>query len=295
MSNLTGSKCLITGATNPTSIGYVTALHLLRAGASHIVILGRNETKLKQACADLQDTVNTDVMKIKSGTVKKVLGIMGDLKQPETMAAVVDQAAAMMDGIDILVCSGGNGYSEYLGLDITHMASYQLMQNVAVLSPMFLAEAAVPYLSQSPQKSGGTVVNVGSVSADTPWPPTAPHNFAMATKNTMTKTLAFKYRQQNIRVNGVQTGVIHTGALDVMAVQKGTAVAEYAAIRAASQPLQRNGTPDEVAQAIVYLASPASGFTTGELLRVDGGLHLSNWWNRPRMLNEYDGTPQQQD
>ena len=294
MSNLTGSKCLITGATNPTSIGYVTALHLLRAGASHIVILGRNETKLHKACADLQDTVNAGVVTTQSGTCKTVQGIVGDLKQPETMAAVVDQAAAMMDGIDILVCSGGNGYSEYLGLDITHMASYQLMQNVAVLSPMFLAEAAVPYLSQSPQKSGGTVVNVGSVSADTPWPPTAPHNFAMATKNTMTKTLAFKYRQQNIRVNGVQTGVIHTGALDVMAVQKGTAVAEYAAIRAASQPLQRNGTPDEVAQAIVYLASPASGFTTGELLRVDGGLHLSNWWNRPRMLNEY-GTPQQQD
>ena len=44
-----------------------------------------------------------------------------------------------------------------------------------------------------------------------------------------------------------------------------------------------------VQKAVLYLSSPASGFTTGELLRVDGGLHLSNWWNKQAMLNEYGG------
>ena len=125
--------------------------------------------------------------------------------------------------------------------------------------------------------------------ANVAWPNTAPHNFAMASKNTMTQTLAFKYRNDNIRVNGVQAGVIHTGALDVMAVKKNRSVESYAALRASAQPLGRCGTPEDVANAVVYLASPASGFTTGELLRVDGGLHLSNWWNQQTMLNEYKG------
>ena len=109
----------------------------------------------------------------------------------------------------------------------------------------------------------------------------------MASKNTMTQTLAFKYRNGNVRVNGVLAGVIHTGALDVMAKKKNVSIESYAALRASAQPLGRNGTPADVANAVVYLSSPASGFTTGELLRVDGGLHLSNWWNKQQMLNEY--------
>jgi 3-oxoacyl-[acyl-carrier protein] reductase len=111
----------------------------------------------------------------------------------------------------------------------------------------------------------------------------------MAGKNTLMETLAFKYRQDNVRVNLVAAGVIHTGALDVMAGKKNVSVESYAALRADSQPLGRNGSPEDVANAVLFLASPASGFTTGETLRVDGGLHLSNWWNRQVMLKEYVG------
>jgi len=220
---------------------------------------------------------------------KKVFGVLGDLRNPESMGAVAENASEAMGGIDVLVCCGGNGYSEYLGLDVKDPESYLTMQKVAVLSPMFLAEAAFPYLSKSTNDYGGSVVVVGSVSATVPWPNTAPHNFAMAAKNTMVQTLAFKYRSDNVRVNGVLAGVVHTGALDAMARKKNTPVESYAALRARSQPLGRNGTPEDVANAVLYLASPASGFTTGELLRVDGGLHLSNWWNRQAMLDRYGG------
>ena len=114
----------------------------------------------------------------------------------------------------------------------------------------------------------------------------------MAAKNTMTQTLAFKYRNDNVRVNGVLTGVIHTGALDDMAKKKNKSIESYAALRAVAQPLGRNGTTDDVANAVAFFASPVSGFTTGELLRVDGGLHLSNWWNQQAMLNKYSGEKQ---
>lgn len=74
-----------------------------------------------------------------------------------------------------------------------------------------------------------------------------------------------------------------------MAAKKGVTVEDYAALRAEAHPIQRNGTPEEVAQAVLYLASPASRFTTGTLLPVDGGLHLSNWFNKPRLLAEFQG------
>ncbi|KAL3916490.1 MAG: hypothetical protein SGILL_005153 [Bacillariaceae sp.] len=272
-----GTTCLVTGATNPASIGYAVAKKLLELGASyHVTLMGRDQVKVDAAVALLQQSVGT------------VSGVVGDLKQPETMKQVAEEAAKKMGGrIGMLVCCGGNGYSEYLGLDVNDPQSYHMMQDVAVLSPMFLAEACFPYLSQSPH--GGTVVFVGSVSATVPWPNTAPHNIAMASKTTMAQTLAFKYRNDNVRVNVVAAGVIHTGALDVMAEKKGKSVEEYAALRASAQPLGRNGTLDDVANAVMYLATPASGFTTGEIIRVDGGLHLSNWWNQQVMLKEYVG------
>lgn len=250
-----------------------------------MTIVGRDQTKIDQSVLILTREIN----KMDGGCDKRACGVLGDLKNPETMASVVGKAVDQMGGIDILVCCGGNGYSEYLGLDVNDANSYRIMQDVAVLSPMFLAEAAFPYLSKSKNAHGGSVVVVGSVSANVPWPNTAPHNFAMAAKNTMTQTLAFKYRNDNVRVNGVSAGVIHTGALDVMAKKKNQSVESYAALRATAQPLGRNGTPDDVANAVAFLASPASGFTTGELLRVDGGLHLSNWWNQQAMLNQYSG------
>jgi NAD(P)-dependent dehydrogenase (short-subunit alcohol dehydrogenase family) len=150
------SKCLVTGATNPTSIGFITAQTLLKAGASHVTVMGRDQAKLDHAVSLLG----------KVSSKAKVSGVLGDLREPQTMAKVIEDAATQMgdNGIDILVVSGGNGYSEYLGLDPGDLESYRLMQNVGVLSPMFLAEAAFPYLSKSSIDKGGTVVMIGSVS-----------------------------------------------------------------------------------------------------------------------------------
>jgi NAD(P)-dependent dehydrogenase (short-subunit alcohol dehydrogenase family) len=150
------SHCLVVGATNPTCIGYRTALTLLQAGVRHVTIMGRDQEKLDQAVSLLSS---------EDGVVGKVSGVVGDLKKPESMKAVVTEACQKMDGkMDCLVCCGGNGYSEYLGLDIDDLESYRMMQNVAVLSPMVLAETAFPFLSRSNNPNGGTIVMVGSVS-----------------------------------------------------------------------------------------------------------------------------------
>jgi NAD(P)-dependent dehydrogenase (short-subunit alcohol dehydrogenase family) len=277
MSVPSSSRCLITGASNPTSVGYVTAQALLDAGAGHVCIMGRDKGKVDAA-----------VDSLKSASKGSVSGVVGDLKKPETMAAVIEEAVGLMGGLDILVISGGNGYSEYLGLGPANLDSYRMMHDVGVLSPLFLTEAAISELAKS-TTTPGTVVMVSSMAPLVPWPDTAPYNYAKAAQNTMVETLAFKYRTGNVRINGVLPACIHTGALDVMAAKKGTPLPEYAKLRADAHPMARNGTPVDVANSIVFLASPASGFTTGELLKVDGGLHLSNWFNKPKILNEFVG------
>ena len=130
---------------------------------------------------------------------------------------------------------------------------------------------------------------VSSMAASTPWPDTAPYNLAKAAENALVETMAFKYRSSGIRVNGVLPACIHTGALDRAAAKKNKDGAEYVALRAKAHPMGKCGTTKEVANAVLFLASSASSFTTGELLRVDGGLALSNWFNVPPLMAEYTG------
>ena len=277
MSVPASSRCLVTGATDPTSVGYVCAEVLLEAGAAAVTITGRDPARLEAAIASLTAA--------HSG--KQIFGIASDLTQPETMEAVVNEAAIKMGGsIDIMVISGGNGGSEWLGLDSKDPASYRLIQSMAVISPMLLTHAAV---AKKGPESSLSVVMISSAAAHTPWPDTCFYNVNKAAQNCLVQQLAFQYRDHNVRVNAVLAGCIHTGALDRMAIQKNVAIADYAALRAVAIPVQRNGTPDDVAQAVLYLASPASSFSTGILLPVDGGLHLSNWFNKPRMLAEFQG------
>jgi NAD(P)-dependent dehydrogenase (short-subunit alcohol dehydrogenase family) len=268
--------------------------------------MGRDEGNVSAAVASLQTIISSSsgnkmnhaVVSVSVSATVTVSGVVGDLKKPETMTSVMEQVIEKMGGLDILVISGGNGGSEYLGLDASDPASYRMMHDVSVLSPLFLTEAAVPELLKSSTSvsaststsNAGTVVMVSSMATQVPWPDTAPFNYAKAAQNAMIETLAFKYRTDNIRVNGVLPACIHTGHLDQMARKKHVSPEEYAKLRADAHPMERVGTPQDVANAVMFLASPASGFMTGELLKVDGGLHLSNWFNRPRMTAEYAGS-----
>lgn len=218
-----------------------------------------------------------------------VTGIVGDLWKPEVMEVLMNRAVetCLNGGLDILIISAGNGV-EYTELDPTDKFSYTLSMNVAVLSPQFLVDAAAPYLSKSTRPGGGAVVMVGSLSSiiPQPLPEMAPYNYARAAQNCMIETLAFRHRLDNIRVNGVLPSCIYTGALDTMAARRGMSVEEYGQLRAKEHPTEKVGTPEQVAGAVLYLAGSGASYVTGELIKVDGGLHLSNWLNHPKNKEE---------
>lgn len=268
------TRCLVTGSSDPGSIGYACAVALLQGGAGSITLSGRDSTKLDLAISSLQETVTSN---------QKIFGVIADLKDPNCMTGAVQEAVSHMGGLDVVVVSGANGGSEYLGLPADHPDSFQLLHTMSVISPMVLTHAAV--------KAGATsIVMVSSMASDVPWPDTAPYNTSKAAQNCLVEQLAFQYRNQNVRINAVLPACIHSIKLDVMAEKKGVSVEDYAALRAEVSPMGRNGTVEEVARAVVFLSSSTySSFTTGTLFPVDGGLHLSNWWNKPHMLAQYKG------
>lgn len=139
--SMSGRRCLVTGATDPTSIGYKCAQALLAAGAAHVVVMGRDQAKVEAAAAGLNGEgafkwvwlacvvcmhpsgylrvpllhhARTWTTAKPPGHAGKASGVVGDLKHPGTMAGVVEQAVHAMGGLDSLVVSGGNGGSEYL-------------------------------------------------------------------------------------------------------------------------------------------------------------------------------------
>lgn len=273
--SVSGRHCLVMGSSDPKSVGYACAKALLDAGAAQVTVVGRDADKVTKA--------------VESLGADKAIGVTGDLRKPETMAALVETVAEKMGGrLDILVVSGGNGGTEYLGLPLDDLESYRMMQDMAVHSPMMLTKAALPYLTKAPDQAG-SVVMVSSMAPQVPWPNTAPYNISRAAQNALVESMAFEYRTSNVRVNAVLPSCIHTGFLDLMANKKNVPVEDYAKLRGDAHPMQRNGTPQEVANAVLWLASPMSSFTTGELLKIDGGLHLSNWFNQPKILSEYIG------
>jgi 3-oxoacyl-[acyl-carrier protein] reductase len=267
------SHCLVTGSSDTGSIGYACAVALLQAGAGSVTLSGRDDSKLDNAVKMLQETVPK----------QKVFGVVADLKDPSHMSKAVEQTVTYMGGLDLVVVSGANGGSEYLGLSATDPESFRLLHTISVISPMVLTHSAV--------KAGATsIVMVSSMASNVPWPDTTPYNTAKAAQNCLVEQLAFQYRNQNVRINAVLPACIHSVKLDVMAEKKGVTVEDYAALRAEVSPMGRNGTVEEVARAVVFLSSAAySSFTTGTLFPVDGGLHLSNWWNKPHMIAQYKG------
>jgi short chain dehydrogenase len=152
-------RCLVTGSTDPGSIGYACAVALLQAGVSSVTLSGRNAEKLSAAVALLKEQSSN------------VYGVLADLKEPDQMAPAIEEASSLMDGLDVLVISGGNGGSEYLGLSTKDPNAFRLLHTMAVISPMLLTHAAIA-------KGATSIVMVTSMAARVAWPDTAPYNTA---------------------------------------------------------------------------------------------------------------------
>ena len=133
------------------------------------------------------------------------------------------------------------------------------------VSPASITPGATQ-LARIPRVAYSTaIVNITSVAGHKAWATDAAYNASKAAVEILTRTIAVEYATRGIRANCVAPGVIDAGLTDTVTDQaeRGELVALH--------PMDRMGTVDEVAEAVVWLASTAASFTTGSTLRVDGG------------------------
>jgi len=241
-----GKAVLITGATS--GIGAATALAFARRGA-HVIVAGRDAAR------------GEDVVRGCAGLVGTALFCRADVSQPRDVAAMVDFTVARFGKVDIAFNNAGFQEPRApLAEQPDDMYDRTFDANVRSVFHSMKAEIAAML-----KQGGGTIINNASVSGvRNPNPGLSLYSASKAAVLSLTRSAAMEYAPSNIRINAVSPGRIVT---PMMLASK---IADMKMV-AAGLPLRRMGQPEEVAAAVVWLASDAASFIAGHNLAIDGG------------------------
>lgn len=245
MKPLLGRRALVTGA--GVGIGRAVGLGLATAGA-HVVFHGHDHS-----------TGAVDAAEIAQSLGSNSVALSADLSVPESVRRLVDQAAAHLDGLDIVVNNAG--ITTVADFATIELADYDRLFAVNVRATFILIQRALPFLIAS---SHAAVINTTSGHGATGFPGFSAYAATKGALIALTRQLAIELAPQRIRVNAVGPGFVE--------VPRYKELNGYdSRIGEQVVPLGRVGQPEDVAGAVLYLASDAASFVTGQILFVDGG------------------------
>ncbi|MGD0700624.1 MAG: SDR family oxidoreductase [Trebonia sp.] len=235
-----GKAVLVTGGTR--GIGAGIARGFLRSGA-RVLVCGR-----------------TEPAELPSAQGRTAVFAQADIRDPEQAARIADRAAGLFGRLDVAVSNAGG--SPYAAAATASPRFHAKVIELNLIAPLHIAQAANAVMRD---QGGGSIIMVGSVSGSRPSPGTAAYGAAKAGLHHLVTSLAIEWGPA-VRINCVVPGFVATEAV---ARQYGDA-AVVAAV-AATVPLRRMATPDDVAQACLFLASPGAAYVSGTCLTVHGG------------------------
>lgn len=244
--NFAGKVALVTGGNS--GIGLAAARAFAKQGA-RVVVTGRDQSTLDKATAQLGD----NVIALRSDAGRIPDGI--------TLAASLQQEGVTLDALFI-----NAGVSTFAPVEAIEEQMWDATFDTNVKGPFFLIKALLPLLNQ-----GSAIVLNGSINAHIGMPNTTVYAASKAALISLAKTLSSELLSRGIRVNVVSPGPISTplyGRLGLSTEQ----VSQVATTLQSQIPLKRFGTAEEIASAVLYLASPESAFIVGTELVVDGGM-----------------------
>jgi NAD(P)-dependent dehydrogenase (short-subunit alcohol dehydrogenase family) len=241
MSDLTGLRALVTGGAS--GIGEATARLLQSRGAS------------------------VAVLDLDTGDVEPpFVAVRADVTDDDAVRRAVAEAVERLGGLDILVNNAGIGAAGTVEDNADD--EWRRVFDVNVLGMARVARAALPHLRESEHAA---IVNISSVAATAGLPQRALYSATKGAVLSMTLAMAADHVREGIRVNCVTPGTADTPWVQRLLAAADDPDAERAGLEA-RQPMGRLVSASEVAEAIVYLADPASASTTGTVLAVDGGM-----------------------
>ncbi|GAA2344420.1 SDR family oxidoreductase [Saccharopolyspora halophila] len=247
---LDGRVALVSGGGR--GIGAATALALAEAGAD-VAVLSRTPEQIEEVAERVR------------AFGRRALAIPTDAGDEEAVASAVNRCAEELGQLDVLVSVTGGAMPR--PFTDTHDGALRKSFERNVVDGIRLVREAVPHLTRS---EAGSVVLVSSSTGHLSGRGYLAYGTAKAALDHAVRLLAADLNPR-IRVNAVAPGAIRTEALEVVANDP-----ELKSTLEQHTPLRRIGDPEDVAAAILYLASPGSSYVTGQVLAVDGGLTTPN-------------------
>jgi 7-alpha-hydroxysteroid dehydrogenase len=244
---LTDHVAIITGAGK--GIGAAIATTFAAAGAD-VVLTARTETDLETVAAEVRSLG------------RNALVVPGDVNDLAFLAELVEHTVGTFGRLDVVVNNAGGSISKpFLDTSVSQIEK-SFHFNVSV--PFELARLATPHLLKSDNAS---VINISSVAGQHALRGSFTHSLTKNSESHLTKLMAAELAPR-IRVNAVLPGAIETDALATYLSMRGSEIRD---IMHANTLMRRNGTPQDIADAVLFLVSPAACWITGKLLEVDGG------------------------
>jgi NAD(P)-dependent dehydrogenase (short-subunit alcohol dehydrogenase family) len=246
MGKLDGKVAVITGGNS--GIGLATAKRFVEEGA-HVVITGRREKELKEAAALIKGNVTT---------------VVGDVSRLEDLDRLYAAVKQKHGHIDVLFANAGAG--TIAPLAVATEAHFDQTFDVNVKGLFFTVQKALPLL-----KDGGSIILTSSNANELGVPGLTAYAASKAAVRSFARGWTLELKDRKIRVNSMSPGPIETPALEKVGLppeQVEQAIAGFTS----QVPLGRRGKPEEVAAAVVFLASDESSYITGIDLAVDGGM-----------------------
>ncbi|SCD28372.1 NAD(P)-dependent dehydrogenase, short-chain alcohol dehydrogenase family [Streptomyces sp. TverLS-915] len=243
---LAGKTALVTGGS--MGIGFASAERLAEEGA-HVFVTGRREAALDEAVAAIGPA--------------RATAVVGDVSRAADVDRLYAAVRARGRGLDVVFANAGTG--AFATLEETTGEHLDAIFGTNVRGTVLTVRGALPLLND-----GASVILNSSVRADDGVPAFGAYAASKAALRSFARTWANELKGRGVRVNAVSPGTIDTPGLDAVAAGD----ADPAAVRArfaGATPLGRIGRPEEVADAVVFLASARSSFVLGANLYVDGG------------------------
>jgi 3-oxoacyl-[acyl-carrier protein] reductase len=245
---LEGKVAVVTGASK--GIGAAIAEHLAEAGAAVVVNYASSRAGAEAVVERIRRMGG------------KAVAVQADVSRPEDVRRLFAETEKAFGKLDILVNNAG--VYEFAPLEAISPEHFHKHFDLNVLGLLLTTQEAVKHFGPS----GGSIVNMSSFAATSAPPNTSVHSGTKAAVNAITRSLAQELGPRKIRVNAVNPGMVETEGLHAT----GISGSDFQRQVEAQAPLGRIGRPQDIAPAVVFLASAECAYTTGETLYISGGL-----------------------